>query len=448
METEIGIARIRERVTECALDVLIVDDADEFGQSSGPLLHDLATDNPEMLLVGAMRTTRLEQLSVMQLLSDLAVTRHDVPPLEDSDIDLLIDALERANRLGALKGLTRDEQREMFHRQADRQLLVAMIQATSDERFEDKVREECDELPSELAIIYATIALATSFRQYLKPTEVLLAIGDTSNEALNQIQRLVNAKLVVRREGEQLRVRHRLIADRVLDHYKAEGSLGEVLRGLLFAMATSVGPSVSRHARPWRMLIRLLNHDLMIRLSGGNLEIPRIAYEEVEGLLANEAHYWLQRGRFETEAGDPIHAQNFCDQARGLAPDDLLVKTGWAAFTLKRAAANPGAPNAADRVDEALGELEIAIAVRGKTDVYPYHVIGSQGLSWSATGSAWERCEVQILRVSPIHCEGGLQIPPGREGTPTAWRRHRARLPNACGAGPRLGIQHELSVAS
>jgi hypothetical protein len=245
------------------------------------------------------------------------------------------------------------------------------------------VREECDELPSELAIIYATIALATSFRQYLKPTEVLLAIGDTSNEALNQIQRLVNAKLVVRREGEQLRVRHRLIADRVLDHYKAEGSLGEVLRGLLFAMATSVGPSVSRHARPWRMLIRLLNHDLMIRLSGGNLEIPRIAYEEVEGLLANEAHYWLQRGRFETEAGDPIHAQNFCDQARGLAPDDLLVKTGWAAITLKRAAANPGAPNAADRVDEALGELEIAIAVRGKTDVYPYHVIGSQGLSWA-----------------------------------------------------------------
>ena len=37
---------------------------------------------------------------------------------------------------------------------------------------------------------------------------------------------------------------------------------------------------------------------------------------------------------------------------------------------------------ASDRVEEALRELEDAIERRGKTDPYPFHVLGSQGLSW------------------------------------------------------------------
>ncbi len=383
LDTELGISRIRESIRDASLDVLVIDDADEFGTSTGPLLSDLCADNPEMLIVAAMRSTRLEQLSVLGHLAGETNSEYPVPNLEDSDIDLLIDALDRANRLGVLKGLSLDQQRGMFRRHANRQLLVAMIEATSDERFDEKVRAECTELPSDLAEVYATIALATSFRQHLTSSEVLLAIGDSSNEALNRIQRLINAKLVIRTEGDQLRVRHRVVADRVLDHYRIDGSLGEVIRGLMFAMATSVGPSVSRHSRPWRILIRLLSHELMIRFSAGNLEVPRAAYDDVENLLADEPHYWLQRGRFETEAGDPVRAQNFCDQARGLAPDDPLVKTGWSAITLRRAAENPGAPGAVDRVAEALDELESAIADRGKRDVHPYHVMGSQGLSWA-----------------------------------------------------------------
>lgn len=383
LDTDLGFARIRELVREANLDVLVIDDADEFNTMTGPLLRNISTDNPQMLLIAAMRSTRFEHLGVLGHLAGIAVSELPVPHLEDSDIDLLIDALDRANRLGVLRGRPLNEQRAVFQRQANRQLLVAMMEATSDERFEDKVRKECTELPQELAEVYATIALATSFRQYLTSSEVLLSIGDSSNEALNRIQRLINAKLVVKTAGDQLRVRHRVIADRVIDHYRVEGSLGEVLRGLMFAMATCVGPSISRLSRPWRILKRLLSHELMIRLSAGNLEVPRAAYDEVENLLTNEPHYWLQRGRFETEAGDPVRAQNFCDQARGLAPDDPLVKTGWAAITLRRAADHPGAPGAADRVAQALDELESAIAERGKRDAYPYHVIGSQGLRWA-----------------------------------------------------------------
>ena len=124
-----------------------------------------------------------------------------------------------------------------------------MIEATSDERFDDKVHEECDELPLELSQVYATIALATGFRQYVTLAEVLLSVGDSSNEALDQIQRLVNAKSVVRTEPNQLRVRHRVIADKVVDHYRVAG----VLRaGMPAAWSRLTVSSPDRYRKPVR----------------------------------------------------------------------------------------------------------------------------------------------------------------------------------------------------
>jgi hypothetical protein len=65
-----------------------------------------------------------------------------------------------------------------------------------------------------------------------------------------------------------------------------------------------------------------------------------------------------------------------------MAPDDYMVQTEWAYMTLKRATLNAGSVWARDHVAEAFAELEEAIGRRGQNDSYPYHVLGSQGLSW------------------------------------------------------------------
>ena len=49
---------------------------------------------------------------------------------------------------------------------------------------------------------------------------------------------------------------------------------------------------------------------------------------------------------------------------------------------LKRAMLNSASVWSRDQVAEAFTELEEAISQRGKSDSYPYHVLGSQGLSW------------------------------------------------------------------
>jgi len=50
---------------------------------------------------------------------------------------------------------------------------------------------------------------------------------------------------------------------------------------------------------------------------------------------------------------------------------------------LRKACDEPRSNAMAVLAEEALGRLENAIQRRGAVDAYPYHVLGSQGLSWA-----------------------------------------------------------------
>src|SRR5206468_3655754 len=90
-----------------------------------------------------------------------------VPNLADSDIDDLLDALTAAGRLGELRGMTRPQQVERLRGMANRQLIVAMIEATTNRRFDEKIESECRDLGPDGGLIYAIVALATLQRHGL-----------------------------------------------------------------------------------------------------------------------------------------------------------------------------------------------------------------------------------------------------------------------------------------
>ncbi len=379
--TSLAPWEIRKAVKEARPQVLVVDDIDRFGDSTGALLADLARDGATGLIISAARSTRYEGLQIESQLQAVHYRTVTVPNLEDLDIDLLIDALTKANRLGQLKGLDRARQVEILREKCGRQLLVAMIEATSGEKFEAKIERECRELGPDLGRIYATLAVVTVFRQYLTRDEILLAINDPTNEALNKLESLVKRHLVIVRNGEY-QLRHRIIAERAMDYYQAEGHLGIVIRGLVFSLATKVPPQARHRSREAKLLRRLLNHDWLLRTLEHVSAVRRV-YEPVEALLSWDYHYWLQRGSVEVEEGDLPTARNFLGQALSLAPEDYLVQTEWAYLLLKEASKNPQSSGAGERVEQALTDLETAITMRGDTDSYPYHVMGSQGLMWS-----------------------------------------------------------------
>lgn len=413
-ETGASLGALRRQISLKQPDVLVIDDVDVLGESTSAFLTDVVEQNQDTRLILGLRSTRYENLGLEDWLRDHGVEFHQttVPNLEDQDINLILDALEKANRLGRLKGMGLEERRHMLRNECGRQLLVAMIQATSGERFEEKVDSECRELGGNLGLVYAIAALATGFRTYVTRDELLIAMGGNTNEALNDIEGLVRQKLLRDHSG-QLIVRHRVIADRALNYFQREGQLDEAVRGLLFAMSTKAHWDRPRNSREQRLLVRLVNHEWLLRTIGR--DAGREAYVEVESQLSWDCHYWLHRGALEVEAGDLSLAQNFLDQARGLAPEDYKVQTEWAYMQLKRAAQDAPSLESEERAMEAIAELEDAVSGRGAGDAYPYHVLGSQSLSWVRRANLQPETRARILRRLLDAVKEGVEFHPRRQ---------------------------------
>jgi tetratricopeptide (TPR) repeat protein len=376
-----SLIRSRVRNSEGPL-VLAVDDADLFGRQLLGLLQDLVPSRKSFLFVIGVRSTKIDELAeAVDRVKEFTLLEHTVPNLTNEDIDGLIATLDRHNRLGILKGVSPGQRRRAFEAEAGRQLLVAMIQATSGRRFEEKAQEELTDLEGLQKYIYALVAVTSGSRLYMTRDEILLASGDAAEDAVAALDRLVARHVIVTHPPDyRYRARHRVVGDLVVDKLRELEQLQEVLTGLAFAAASKVDPRRDRYDRSWRLLVRVINHEFLIKLL--KVHEARAVYEEVESLLSFDYHYWLQRGSLEVQVGDVRLAENFLGQARSIRPDDYRIETEYAYMLMRRAWEEPGRTEARELLREGMQILEGVIAARGTADPYPYHVLGSQGLAW------------------------------------------------------------------
>jgi hypothetical protein len=298
--SEPRIHRVRNAVGVAEIDVLLIDDVDRFGSAAWGLLEDLISENADLLVVCCARSTRATLLGLPEdaHLAGERALQITVPTLGDTDIDLLLDALERANRLGVLRELAPAERHARLEKECGRQLLVAMIEATSGLRFDAKIDSECTQLSGESGLVYAICSIASSLRAGLTTQEVLSAGGGDGMAVFRSLEELRRQHLIVEKRGV-LQLRHRVVAERAFRYYQESRQLADPIRGLVFALSTGATPGRLRSTRAGRLLVRLLNHDFLLRtLRTGDNQIDRAAvrhvYDESEPLLNGDYHYWLQ----------------------------------------------------------------------------------------------------------------------------------------------------------
>jgi len=415
-DSDVGSARIKRRVREARGAIaLAIDDADMFGRELINLLSDLVPERQEFLFVFATRSSKVDSItSIIAPDKRLRIQEHVVPPLNDSDIDGLIAVLAKNSRLGVLTGASADARRSAFRDQAGRQLLVAMIQATSGENFERKAENEYLELEGTLRYVYALIVVATSMRHTITKDEVLLACEDNYEEALIALDRLAAHHLVVLRPAlAEYKCRHRVIADIIFDKLKELGELREVLVGLAWALASKIGIPLDRHSQAGKFLIRLINHDFLLHAIGfhGASDL----YSRVEPILSAEYHFWLQRGSLEVEVGDIRRAENFLGAARSLAADDFRVGTAYAYMLMRKACEAPHDLHAEEYLQSGMKDLEDIIENWGYKSHYPYHVLGSQGLAWAHRGISQKDARRTFIEKLEITVSEGLTQHPMEE---------------------------------
>jgi hypothetical protein len=336
-DTEVSPRTIGDAADQNGFSVLAIDDIDRYGQAVPSLLRRMCAA-PIKLVIASLRASKVDVTLDDPTLRGLQIFEHAIPHLTDGDIDDLLDVLDREHRLGKLKGLSRDEQRQKFREHAGRQLLVAMIEATSGERFEEKVMREWAELPAQHQLAYSMIAISGALGIGVSRSELLLACGPVHGmQAAEALAALADRRIAVYDpESNLYRPRHRVIAETLVDEIRKDGKdLAGVLESLSFAVSSGVSTDMNPTARPRRLLKIILNHDYVFR--HGDVEAGRRIYEAVEENLNWDHHYWLQRGTFELQEGSLKFAEQCLNQARSLQPNDPLVDTAYAHMLLRKA---------------------------------------------------------------------------------------------------------------
>jgi len=391
---------------------LLINDADIYGGAISSMIRTLLDRYPRLLIVIESRSSKVDLLINHYELADIVELEITMPNLCDSDIDKLISVLDKEHRLGALKGMSDIERINSFKRVAGRQLLVAMYEATSGQRFADRAADELSDLSNESKMVYALVSAASAYRYSLTRDELVLACGTANNETLNNINDLSRRKLINRSQSgsEFLKARHRVIANLVYQELVQSGQFTGVLRGLLMIGVAKVSKGTDRNSRPARLLRTFINHKFMKRAVDS--EVARNIYGEFEDALSWDSHYWLHRGALELETGQLSLAENFLGQAMSIAPEDIFIQTEWAYLLFKKALSNPSDTNAHDYIEEATQYLQSIIIRRKDHSAHAYHILGQQSLAWASSGIHDDTNKRVFLRNLETQIEEAMKLHP------------------------------------
>lgn len=388
--------------------IFFVDDADMFGRSLARVVSEFLSDSDGRTLVLGMRSSRIDDV-LPGWPRDRREMEINVPKLEREDVRAVLAALEADNRLGELESLDPDERVLSLERESGRQLLVAMIKATQGKELEDKAKSEYTDLGPLHRRIYGSVALATDIRQRLEKRDLLVAANAQLNEGLDALDKMVLRGLLVDVDGT-FRVRHRVIAELVVEAARRGGELRDLYVGLTSALALHYDASRRKSAQA-RAIRLLTSYRRLLRLLGP--DDTRRYYQATEASLRSDHHYWLQRGSFEVHEDNLASARTYLANARGKSDNDPWVEIEWAYLLLKEACAEPEAAGAEDVWNEGEQILQDFITHDPRKSAHPFDILARQRLTWLFRPAVSRAERIEALEETTSMLDRGLRAHPG-----------------------------------
>ena len=126
---------------------LLVDDALRIAPELRDFLDAARRAKVKVSVLAAARTNEWRESADAQVLNP--GDEFELEALSRVEIDHVLDRLAEHGHLGYLEGVPREGQREAFETRAQKQLLVALREATEGKAFDDIVVDEFDRIPSE-----------------------------------------------------------------------------------------------------------------------------------------------------------------------------------------------------------------------------------------------------------------------------------------------------------
>ncbi|MCE7999494.1 MAG: tetratricopeptide repeat protein [Rhodobiaceae bacterium] len=270
--------------------------------------------------------------------SDYLAYEYELSRLSETEVDDLIAKLERADCLGELKVLPAEERRNQFLKAFDRQLLVALHEATHGASLRDILRDEYNSIPSyEARLLYLDVC---SLYRFGAPVRAGL-ISRVHNISFEEFEKRFFDPLdsVVMREKDPrsgdfvFRARHPLIADIVVSEIlKTSEERFENISRIIDKLNSAFSYDL-------RILHRLLKWSELDRLLSDASKV-RVIYQKTMDHLGNDPYVLHQWGLYEMhKANDKVAlstAENFLRQAVELEPKATSFRHSLAELALRK----------------------------------------------------------------------------------------------------------------
>ncbi|UJR84201.1 SIR2 family protein [Sandaracinus amylolyticus] len=412
--------------------LLFFDNADLVFSWLGRLVDALSNLEKPPVLVIASRLNRYDASSG-PLTSRLQVAEVDIGNLTRRDITGILKVLAREHFLGHLAGLSAQKQVAEFEVRAEKQILVALKEATEGKGFDEIIGSEYSDLESrEARIVCLAAALVTAERYPIRRTQLMSCSTEEPASALAIIDRQLRGVVVPHPDDSALlRVRHAVIADHIIRACANGDELKEAYCRVLRVLSQDVAPNVTRSSKRFRVYRSLINHQRIHERFSPRVEYAREIYESIRDSFRNDAQFWHQFGALELEFGELDYAATYIATAESLAPNDSLIQNTRAHLQMKRALVASSETQALDLWRDGTRILGTQIALRGDS-VYPFHIWGDQAVRFwrRVKGAAAE----QVLVDAKERVQQGLRRFPGnRKLLDVNQRIRRAELEFAAG---------------
>jgi hypothetical protein len=268
------------------------------------LLHASRAQSIPLTVIGAERDN--EWNIYCEQLEPFVRQEFPVRYLNEKEIKDLLVLLERHNALGLLKDRTPDERMYAFTKVAERQLLVALHEATLGLPFVDIVVDEFRRIPTAARELYLDICALHQFGAPVRAGLLSRVSGISFENFKKEFLRPLENVVQVAEDGHSrdiyYRTRHQHVADIIFNNVlrTAEDRFDRLAR-----LLTGINVDYSSDRETLSRLIRGRG----IAEIFPNIELGRLFYDKVEEAAPNDPFVSHQRAVFELQhLGGSLHA--------------------------------------------------------------------------------------------------------------------------------------------
>lgn len=350
---------------------LFVDNVIERRRELASLCSPSSPIAARVTIIGAARTN--EWNIAPEDLTSLATDVYELPYLSTREVDGLLAKLEANNALGTLEKLNQQERQKAFLELADRQLLVALHEATLGKPFEEIIKDEYDRIvPSRAQNMYLSVCLLHQFgapvragiisRMYNLPFE------EFQKTFFSPLEQVIIAKRDQRQNDVTYMARHPHIAEIVVSTALSnrEDLFHEVLKTLHY-----LNPSYNSDKGAFR---KLVNGRSLLHKFPDHQMVTQI-FEAAAQVSGEDADLLQQRCIYEMlrPNGNLAVAESLINKALSISKRSRALLHTQSELFIRRAEASTQPLARSNCLNEAIKICEQL--KRNRDDVFPHYTL-------------------------------------------------------------------------